>query len=210
VTYTPTTNYCNNYLPADTFSYTLNGGSTASVSVVVNDASAAANHGQMPRLTTGTFLIQATTFTFHNTTQTRDINNLNSATENAISNSAPATFDAGNVVDPAGCGFFDTLRYHWVIVYHENQIAYTDSGITGYQTSQLAIAPLALVNEPVGVIITLSVSSTLTGLTTRYNITAQVTDSILTEDIYSQCQALPQGDPGCSIKAAGPALPGTT
>jgi hypothetical protein len=200
VSYLPTTNYCNHSLDAneadtaaDAFTYTVNGASTANVSVTV------AGVATMPSLLSGLFLTEKAGFL-----PAAPITELNSASANAISNSAKTTFDASNVVDPADCTP-GGLTYHWAITYPLSPAQqYTDSGITGYNTRTLTIAPLALINEPVGITITLTVTSPVSGLITRYTITAQVVDSILTEDIYDQCQALPQGDPGCPIPVAGP------
>lgn len=193
VTYQPTGSYCNSDQSgdgaADTFTYTLNGGSTATVSVTVvapTDQDAAL----VLTLQRNSVTPQEVVPNQPNTNQI-----VNSAATNRIS--------AAGSSDPGSCSD-GSLVFDWVITYPQIQGPYRVAGITGHATPVLTVVRDSLINiNAPGITLTLTVTSTVTGLVKVQPIQAIVTGSSVGIAMYNLCQAQPN-DPGCLYPTVRP------
>ena len=194
VGYVPVTGYCNSDasgdLDADTFTYTLNGGSTATVSVKVVASDEPPTITGLTRTRGNSAPVPITMYT--------------NAGANSLANSLPIVINASESLDPAACGS-GTLSFQWVISYPGLDI-YRVAGITGYRTSTLNIAANSLlpVASPPGATLTVSATSNMSGKTTELGFNVFVTQTTLTFDMYNECQA---ELPTCTHPQAGPAGP---
>ena len=97
------------------------------------------------------------------------------------------------------------MKYHWTIVYPQREGVYTAFGITGYQSPTLSIGRNSMLNEPAGVLFTLTVTSYTSGRDETYPVLAIVSGFTLTVVIYNQCQTEtePCSNPGARLAPAG-------
>ena len=190
VSYTPDAGYANNDPESsgapDTFDYTVNGTSTASVAVTVTtDRRFATQYA----LTPGTLLL----------TRSPRGTNTDWSGKVSINNAFLNTFTA-SWTDP---NTWDNrlMTMHWVLS-TDGYPTYTAAGITGYRTTDLLVRANSLLSQDYRITV---VGTSVNSLTTSMTATITPTNATLTRSTYDTCQALPAGDPGCTNPNAGPA-----
>jgi hypothetical protein len=195
LTYTPNPRYCNagpSPTAPDTFTYTLDGGSTATVSMTVN-----------PRRVPPVAIDPVRLIQSAGTTRERLVTNDEDPVANKLIALLINRFDASGYTDPFSCApGTETLDYHWVISYPAIT-PYVDFGINGYSGPVLTMDQNSLLNQaapPVRFILT--VTSRASGLGVGREIWSNVGQSALNIAIFNQCQGITPGT--CSIAAAGP------